>query len=88
MNLPEVIRMQDMIKLSLAAVFTGALLEDAVPVKADTPDIFTRHGLPIPGAYFARKESSKLATVAASKSKQGVGQKNQSTSKSESTSPR
>ena len=36
--------------------------------KAETADTFTRHGLPIPGAYFKSKESQKPATVAVSKS--------------------
>jgi hypothetical protein len=83
MNLLEVIRLQNIAKLSLAMVFTGALLEGALPCKAETPDTFTRHGLPIPGAYFAKKERQKSMTVAVSKSRQGVGEKNRSRAKSE-----
>jgi hypothetical protein len=72
MNLLEVVQLHNIVKLSLAMVFTGALLEGAVPSKAETPDIFTKHGLPIPGAYFKNKESQKPATVAVSKSGKGV----------------
>jgi len=83
MNLLEVIRLQNIVKLSLAMVFTGALLEGALPSNAETPDTFTRHGLPIPGAYFKNKESQKAATVAVSKSGKGVGGKHNSTSQPE-----
>jgi hypothetical protein len=48
-----------------------------LPGKAETPDTFTRHGLPIPGAYFAQKASEKPATIAVSKSGQGVGEQRQ-----------
>ena len=83
MNLLEVIRLQNIVKVSLAMIFTGALLEGALPSNAETPDTFTRHGLPIPRAYFKNKESQKAATVAVSKSGKGVGQKHQSTSQPE-----
>jgi hypothetical protein len=60
-------------------LFLGAALLG----RAETPDSFTRHRLPIPGAYFKNKESQKAATVAVSKSGKGVGQKHQSTSQPE-----
>jgi hypothetical protein len=44
--------------------------------RVETPD--TRHGLLIPGAYFANKESQKAA-IAVSKSGKGVGEKHKST---------
>ena len=80
MNLLEVVQLHNIVKLSLAMVFTGALLEAALPSKAETPDIFTKHGLPIPGAYFKNKESQKPATVAVSKSGKGVGEQKQTMS--------
>jgi hypothetical protein len=48
--------------------------------RVETPD--TRLGLPIPGAYFANKESQKAA-IAVSKSGKGAGEKNKSTSQRE-----
>jgi len=81
MNLLEVIRLQNIVKVSLAMIFTGALLEGAMPSNAETPDTFTRHGLPIPGAYFKNKESQQPASVAVSKSGQGVGDQKQATAK-------
>ncbi len=81
MNLLEIIQLQNIVKLSLAMVFTGALLEGAVPSKAETPDIFTKHGLPIPGAYFKNQETQQPATVGVSKSGQGVGEQKQTATK-------
>jgi hypothetical protein len=83
MNLLEVIRLQNIVKLSLAMVFTGALLEGALPSNAETPDIFTRHGLPVPGVYFKNKESQKATTAAVSKSGKGIGGQKQTQSKTE-----
>jgi hypothetical protein len=54
--------------------------------KAETPDTFTRHLLPIPGAYFAKRESQKSMTVATSKSGKGVGNQKQLASKIEKKS--
>jgi hypothetical protein len=51
-------------KFGLAALAAGAFWAGTLPSKAETPDTFTRHGLPIPGAYFKSKESQKPATVA------------------------
>jgi hypothetical protein len=88
MNLLEVIQRQNIVKLSLAMVFTGTLLEGALPSKAETPDTFARHGLPIPGAYFKNKESQLPATVALSKSGQGVGDEKQPATKHKKTHTR
>ncbi len=41
----------------------------------------TRHGLPIPGAYFKNKESQRPATVAVSKPGKVVGEQKQKMSK-------
>jgi hypothetical protein len=64
-------------KFGLATLAAGAFWVVTLPSKAETPDTFTRHGLPIPGAYFKSKESQKPATVAVSKSGQGVGEQKQ-----------
>jgi len=63
--------MNTIIKFGFAALAAGAF--STLPSKAETPDIFTKHGLPIPGAYFKNKERQQPASVAVSKSGQGVG---------------
>ena len=83
MNLPSVVSIKKMIKWWLATLLTGVFLGAALLSRAETPDSFTRHGLPIPGAYFKNKESQKAATVAVSKSGKGVGEKHKSTSQPE-----
>ena len=54
--------MNRIIKFAFAALAAGAF--STLPSKAETPDTFTRHGLPIPGAYFKNKENQHPATVA------------------------
>jgi hypothetical protein len=73
--------MNTIIKFGLAALAAGAF--STLPSKAEntTPDIFTKHGLPIPGAYFKNRESQQPATVAVSKSGQGVGDQKQTAPK-------
>jgi hypothetical protein len=73
--------MNTIIKFGLAALAAGAF--STLPSKAEntTPDIFTKHGLPIPGAYFKNRESQQPATVAVSKSGQGVGEQKQAAAK-------
>ena len=71
--------MNTMIKFGLAALASGAL--STLPSKAETPDTFTRHGLPIPGAYFKNKQSQQPATVAVSKSEKRAGEQKQLMSK-------
>ena len=68
----EYIPMKNIVQFGLAALAAGAFF--ALPGKAETPDIFTKHGLPLPGAYFKNKESQQPATVAVSKSGQGLGE--------------
>jgi hypothetical protein len=72
--------MNTIVKFGLAAFAAGAF--STLPSKADnsTPDTFTRHGLPIPGAYFKNKESQQPETIAVSKSGKGVGQEKQTKS--------
>ncbi len=47
---------------------------------------FTKHGLPVPGAYFKAKENQQATTVAVSKSGQGVGEQKQPVHKVEKKS--
>jgi hypothetical protein len=63
------VQMNTIIKFGLAALAAGTF--STLPAKADTPDIFTRHGLPVPGVYFKNKESQQPATVAVNKSGKG-----------------
>jgi hypothetical protein len=65
--------MKTISKFGLATLAVGAFWAATLPGMAETPDTFTRHGLPIPGAYFPQKTSEKPATIAVSKSGQGVG---------------
>src|SRR5258707_15064852 len=72
----EYIPMKNIVQFGLAALAAGAFF--ALPGKAETPDTFTRHGLPIPGAYFKNKKSQQPASVAVSKSGKGVGEQKKS----------
>jgi hypothetical protein len=83
MNLPSVVPIKKIVKSWLATLLTGVFLGTALLSSAKTPASFTRHGLPIPGAYFKNKESQKAATVAVSKSGKGVGEKHKGTSQPE-----
>jgi len=75
----EYIPMKNIVQFGLAALAAGAFF--ALPGKAETPDIFTKHGLPIPGVYFKNTGSQQPASVAVSKSGQGVGDQNQAAPK-------
>ena len=75
----ELIPMKNIVQFGLAALAAGAF--STLPTKAETPDTFTRHGLPIPGAYFKNRESQQPASVAVSKSGQGVGDQKQTAPK-------
>jgi hypothetical protein len=68
-------------KFGLAALAAGTIWAAVAPGKAETPDIFTKHGLPVPGVYFKSKANRQSTTIAVSKSGQGVGEQKQ-TSKS------
>ena len=55
--------MNTIIKIGLAGLFLGPF--SALPSGADTPDAtiaFTKHGLPVPGAYFKAREN-KLSVM-------------------------
>ena len=75
----EYIQMKTIAKFGLAALAVGAFLGSTLPVNADQyvselSNPFTKHGLPVPGAYFQARENQQAATVAVSKSGQGVGE--------------
>jgi hypothetical protein len=60
--------MDVILRFTLCALATGAFLLTTSPSKADTSDPanpFTKHGLPVPGAYFKSKETPPPAAVAA-----------------------
>jgi hypothetical protein len=63
--------MTNIIRFALATLGLEANLGGALSSEAEAPDIFTKHDLPIPGAYFAEHSSQKSTTVAISKSGQG-----------------
>jgi hypothetical protein len=80
--------MKTITKFGLAALAAGAFFGSTLPVNADQyasqlSDPFTKHGLPVPGAYFKAKENQPTTTVAVSKSGQGVGEGKQTVSKVE-----
>jgi len=75
-------QMSTIIKFGLAAFAVGAF--STLSSRADTPDAtfaFTKHGLPVPGAYFKNKENGQPVTIAVSKSGTGVGQEEQTSAK-------
>ena len=76
--------MNSIIKFGLATIAAGTILGSTVTVKADEyasehSNPFTKHGLPVPGAYFNSKENQQSATIAVSKSGKGVGRQTNST---------
>ena len=76
--------MNSIIKFGLATIAAGTILGSMVTVKADDyaselSNPFTKHGLPVPGAYFKSQENQQSATIAVSKSGKGVGQQTNST---------
>jgi hypothetical protein len=80
--------MKTITKLGFAALAAGAFFASTLPVNADQyasqlSNPFTKHGLPVPGAYFNARGSQQAATVAVSKSGQGVGEGKQPVSKVE-----
>ena len=80
--------MNTIIKFGLATLTAGAFLASTLQARADeyasaSSNYFTKHGLPVPGAYFKAKESQQATTIAVSKSGVGVGQANQMAWKTE-----
>jgi hypothetical protein len=80
-KLTKLIQMQNLLKFGLATLVAAISLGNALPSQAETPDIFTKHGLPVPGAYFAHQDNVKPATIAVSKAGQGVGEHKQAPTK-------
>jgi hypothetical protein len=68
--------------LAAGAFFGSTLLANADQDASQLSNPFTRHGLPVPGAYFQARENQQ-ATVAVSKLGQGVGEGKQPVSKVE-----
>jgi len=56
MNSLEVIQRKISLILDWRRSFAAALLGNIPSAKAETTDIFTKHGLPIPGAYLLKKK--------------------------------
>jgi hypothetical protein len=80
--------MKTIAKFGFAALAVGAFFGSTLPVSADeyasqSSNPFTKHGLPVPGAYFNAKENQLTTTVAVSKSGQGVGEGKPTVSKVE-----
>ena len=78
--------MKTIVKLGFAALAAGAFFTSTAPVKADQyaselSNPFTKHGLPVPGAYFKAGESQQAATIGVSKSGKGAGEQKQTVSK-------
>jgi hypothetical protein len=69
--------------LAAGAFFGGTLLANAEPYASQFANPFTKHGLPVPGAYFQTRGNQQVATIAVSKSGQGVGEGKQPVSKVE-----
>ena len=87
------IDMNTIIKLGLAALTAGAFLASTVPGTAgefvdSNRNYFLKHGLPIPGESFKKKENQQPATIAVSKSGSGVGAQKQATSKAAKKQPK
>jgi hypothetical protein len=83
--------MKTIAKFGLAALAAGAIFGSTLPANADQyvselSNPFTKHGLPVPGAYFKSKENQQATTVAVSKSGQGVGEQKQPVPKVEKKS--
>jgi hypothetical protein len=84
----RIIQMNRTIKFGLAALAVGAF--SILPSKADntTPDSFTRHGLPIPGAYFKNRERQQLTTIAVSKSERASDKRSRQSRRAGRSTPR
>src|SRR5258708_25493703 len=84
-------QMKTIAKFGLAALAPGAFFGSTLPANADQyvselSNPFTKHGLPVPGAYFEANEKQQATTVAVSKSAQGVGEQKQPVHKVEKKS--
>ena len=80
--------MKTIARFGMAALAVGAFFGSTLPVNADEyasqlSNPFTKHGLPVPGAYFKAKENQQATSVAVSKSGRGVGEQKQAVPKVE-----
>jgi hypothetical protein len=67
-----------MVKFGIFILAAGTFFAGASPTKAETPDPanpFTKHGLPVPGAYFKSKENPPSAVAASASAKSGAAPK-------------
>src|SRR5260370_36977779 len=83
----EDIQMKTIAKFGLAALAAGAFFGSTLPANADQygselSNPFTKHGLPVPGAYLQAKENQQATTVAFGKSGQSVGEQKEPVHKS------
>ena len=71
--------MKTISKFGFVLLAVGTFWNVSLSGSAQTPDIFTKHELPISGAYFTHRESHNPPTAAVNKSGQGVREKKQTT---------
>jgi hypothetical protein len=80
-----------MLKFGLTTLMTGALLLlTTSPGNTETPNPnnpFTKHGLPVPGAYFDNKAHTQPRAVAASTSVKGQNPKPSKSETKKQTTP-
>jgi hypothetical protein len=79
--------MNKVIRIGLVAVTVGTFFFSIVSAKAgddasERSNPFTKHGLPVPGAYFNSKAKMRPGTIAVSKSEMGLGSQKQLTANS------
>jgi hypothetical protein len=77
-----------MIKFGIFMLVAGTFVAAASATKAETPDPanpFTKHGLPVPGAYFKSKATPLSAAVAASASAKSSASPKQTAAKATKT---
>jgi hypothetical protein len=78
--------MNTITRIALGMIAVGTLFGAAVSANADQyaselSNPFTKHGLPVPGAYFKAREDRAPTTIAVTKSGKGVGEQKQTVSK-------
>ena len=71
-------------RFGLGTLVTGAFCLTTSLANADTPEpanAFTKHGLPVPGAYFKNKEETSQTAVVVAKSGKSATNPNPTASK-------
>ena len=77
-----------MVKFGIFLLVAGTFFAGVSSTKAETPDPanpFTKHGLPVPGAYFKSKETLPSTAVAASASAKSSASPKQTAAKATKT---